>query len=300
MDNLFWFYDVCVVAIALIAIYIGAKKGLLKSVVTTVLIVVSFVGSWFLSEVAGPLVYDKFIKDTIVNAFFDSAENKDPAGIVSAAISSGDYGVDMSPEDVNTIIENKPDFFTELASAMRNNGSPQSEESIKTEVESSVTPVILDTLLNNVVSSEYIRSALDTVGEATGRVGEVVTAFISGSREEVANAAEQNLIAPVLIWLIKAVVFVILMLIFRLIINPVSNAFKFVNKVPIVGPVNVLFGGVLGAIEGLVFIYVLSIVIKAVINLTGNTLIFLNNETINMSKLFSQFYNFDIISYWLK
>lgn len=300
MDKLFWFYDACVIGIIIIAVYLGAKKGLMKSVVMVVLVVVSFVASWFLAEAAGPFVYDKFIKDKITNAFMESAENKDPAGIVSSAISSGNYGVDMTPDDVNVIIESQPDFFTELASTMRENGSPESEEDIKNGVESSVTPVILDTLLNDVVSSEYIRSALDTVGETTGKVGEVVSAFISGSREEVADIAEKNLIAPVVVWLIKALVFVLLMLIFRLIINPVANAFESVNKIPIVGPVNVLFGGLLGAVEGLVFIYVLSIVIKAAINITGNSLIFMNNETINMSKLFSKFYNFDIIGYWLK
>ena len=150
------------------------------------------------------------------------------------------------------------------------------------------------------MSSDYIRQALDTVGEATGKVGEVVSAFISGSREEVAYAAEQNLIAPVLIWLFKAIVFVVLMFILRLIIGPVSNAFRAVNKIPIVGPVNVLFGGVLGAVEGAVVVYVISIVIKAVVNVTGSSLIFLNTQTINMTKLFIKFYNFDIIGYWLK
>ncbi len=300
MENLFWFYDVCVIGIFIIAIYCGAKKGLMKSVVMTVLIVASFIVSWFAAEAAGPFVYDKFIKDNIVDAFMESSKNKDPAGIVSSAISAGDYGVDMSPDDVNAIIESNPDFFSELASSMRKNGSPESEENIKSSVESSVTPMILDVLLNDVVSSEYIRHALNTVGEATSKVGEVVTAFISGSREEVANTAEQNLIAPVLIWMFKAIVFVVLMLVLRLIIGPVSNAFKAVNKIPIVGPVNVLFGGVLGAVEGAVVVYVISIIVKTAVNLTGSSLIFLNTQTINMTKLFIKFYNFDIIGYWFK
>lgn len=300
MENLYWFYDVCVIGILIIAVYCGAKKGLMKSVVMTVLIVASFIVSWFAAEAVGPFVYDKFVKDIIVDAFMESAENKDPAGIVSSAISAGDYGVDMSPDDVNAIIESKPDFFSELASSMRKNGSPENEEVIRDSVENSVTPMILDVLLDDIVSSDYIRHALDTVGEATGKVGEVVSAFISGSREEVAYAAEQNLIAPVLIWLFKAIVFVVLMLVLRLIIGPVSNAFKAVNKIPIVGPVNVLFGGVLGAVEGLIVVYVISIVIKAVVNVTGSSLIFLNTQTINMTKLFLKFYNFDIIGYWFK
>ena len=237
MENLYWFYDVCVIGILIIAVYCGAKKGLMKSVVMTVLIVASFAVSWFAAEAVGPFVYDRFVKDKIVNAFMESADNKDPAGIVSSAISAGDYGVDMSPDDVNAIIESKPDFFSELASSMRKNGSPENEDVIRDSVESSVTPMILDVLLDDIVSSDYIRQALDTVGEATGKVGKVVSAFISGSREEVANAAEQNLIAPVLIWLFKAIVFVVLMLVLRLIIGPVSNAFKAVNKIPIVGPV---------------------------------------------------------------
>ena len=144
-------------------------------VVMTVLIIASFVVSWFAAEAVGPFVYDKFVKDTIVEGFMKSADNKDPAGLVSSAISAGDYGVDMSPDDVNAIIESKPDFFSELASSMRKNGSPESEEVIKSSVEGSVTPMILDVLLDDIVSSDYIRQALDTVGEATGKVGEVAS-----------------------------------------------------------------------------------------------------------------------------
>ena len=75
MENLYWFYDVCVIGILIIAVYCGAKKGLMKSVVMTVLIIASFVVSWFAAEAVGPFVYDKFVKDTIVEGFMKSADD---------------------------------------------------------------------------------------------------------------------------------------------------------------------------------------------------------------------------------
>lgn len=296
MDKLYWFYDALVIGIIITMAYLGGKRGLLKSIVFTALVILSFVGSWFVAEAAAPYIYDNYIKDRVVEAFYKSAEDKNPAEIVSQAVSKGDYGVEMTEDEVNDIIGRDSDFFTVLADEMRKNGSPESKDNISTGVENSVTPVIIDGLLDTGVTSVYIRQALDTIGVAADKAKEVVSTFIVGTQEQVASVAEENLVAPAAKWLLKAIIFILAMFVFRLIISPVSNTFRLVNKVPLIGPLNALLGAVLGFVESIVFLSVLALVVKAVVNISGNQLIFLNNETIEMTKLFSKFYDSSILA----
>lgn len=295
MNNLFWFYDIFVIGIIVIFLCVGYKRGFLRNIVFIVLVISSFVLSWFIAEVAGPMVYDKCFKDRVIKAFSESAGDKKPETIVSQAVAGGDYGVEITEDEVSTIIGSS-DFFSDLAAELRKNGSPESEESIKTGVEKSVTPVIIDTLLGDFASSTYLRNAMDSLGTAVGKAGEVVDAFINGTKDEVAVTAEENLVAPVAKWLLKALIFILMMFIFRLIISPVSDLFKFANKVPVLGPVNSLLGAALGLVECAVFLMVFSLAVRAIINITGNSLIFFNAETVNMSRIFSKIYNFDIMS----
>lgn len=299
MNNLYWFYDFFVVGIILIFLCVGYKRGFLRNVVFVALVIASFVFSWFIAEASGPMVYDKFFKDKVIAAFSESAEDKKPETIVSQAVAGGGYGVEITEDEVGGIIGSS-DFFADLASELRKNGSPDSVEAIKNGVQKSVTPVILDALLGDIASSQYITNALDTIGAAANNAGAVVDAFINGTRDEVAAVAEEKLVAPIAKWLLKALIFMIMMFIFRLIISPVSDVFKFANKVPVIGPVNSLLGAALGLVEGVVFLMVFSLAVRAAINLTGNSLIFFNTETITMSRIFSKFYSFDIMSIFVK
>lgn len=297
-QGIYWFFDIFTVGILLIFLYIGAKRGFLKSVVYTVLILASFFISWFAAEASAPFIYDSFIKERVISGFEENTSGSDPAKIVSQAVSEGGYGVEMTENDITGLIGSASDFFADLAKEMRQNGSSDSEEAIKSGVEKSVEPKVMDILFSSgsVVSSSYVKNALETVGGAAEKIGNVVNVFIMGSREEAAKAAESHLIAPIVKWLLKVVIFLIVIFILRLVVVPVSNIFKFVNKVPIIGPLNVILGGILGALEGLLFLYAVSLAVKAVINVSGNSLIFFNTQTVEMTRLFIKFYNFDFLS----
>lgn len=296
MNNLYWFYDIFAVGIIIIFLCIGYKRGFLRNAVYIALVVASFFLSWFAAEVMGPMIYDSFIKEKVIQTFEKSAENKRPEQIVSQAVANGGYGVEISEDEVGGMLDSS-DFFSDLAHELRKNGSPDSATAIENGVRSSVTPVILETLLGDFASSHYIRNALDTVGVAANKAAEVVEAFISGTRDEVAVVAERNLVAPAVKWLLKAFIFIIIMFILRSIISAVADAFKLANKVPVVGTLNSLLGAVIGLVEGAVFLLVFSLVVRAVINLTGNSLIFFNTETVAASRLFSWIYSFDFLTF---
>lgn len=290
-DYLYIFYDICVVGIILITLYEGSKRGFLKSAVYAILIVAAFFVSWFGAEAFSPLIYDSFIHETVIETLTETASAKDPVSIVSEALVDGDYGTIVSDSEISELITEASDLFNELADTLRENGAQDSASVIATGVEDSVTSEIQSFLF-----SDYVINALSAVGNATGNMTEVVNVFLTGSAEETAATAESEIVRPVIEFFLKIIVFLVLLFILRLIITPVSNMFRFVNKVPLIGSLNVLLGAVLGAVEGLITVYGLALFVKLIVNASGDSLIFLNTDTIGLTHIFKFFYELNLMA----
>ncbi len=292
--HLYWFYDVLVIGILLVFLYVGARRGFLRSVVLVVLTVASIVVSWLGAEIASPIVYDKFIKEYVTEALVKSSNNTSPTDIAFEAITEGDYGVEVTDTEINSIFSAAGDFFDNIASEMKKNGAVSDTDEIKNEVEESMVEKMLTSLLGNSVSDELMTEMLVSIEGTTDGIGNVFETFISGDSEETARVTEVRIVAPVVKGLLKILVWLLLMLLFRLIIGPVSNSFKLVNKIPLIGPVNSLLGAILGIAEGIIFVYAISLAVKLAVYLSEGSLMFINNETISQTYLFKILYYLDI------
>ncbi len=296
-SDLFWFYDALALGILLITLYMGAKRGLMKSVVLIVLTVLSIVISWFGAEIASPIIYDELIKEHVVSGLAQSSESTDPVRVTSEAISEGDYGVEISDSDIEGIIESDGNFFSRLTDELKKNGAAESSDEIQTEVKGAVSEKMLVSLLGDFVQPSTIADILESFRGTTDGISDVLSIFISGNKEATATATEEMIIAPVIKGILKVIVFILLLLILKLIIGPISDLFKSVNKIPVIGPVNALLGGALGAVEGAILIYIIALIVRMAIYFTEGSLMFINMDTIEKTYVFKWFYDIDLTGF---
>ena len=158
-SHLFWFYDALVIGIALIYLYVGSKRGFMRSAVLVVLTVVSIALSWLISEVATPVIYENLIKSPVSAALSESSEKTDPVSVVTKAVSGGGYGVEMTDTEVSGVLQRAGDFFKNIAGEIKGNGAGESEEAIAGVMEESVTNSMLTALIGDVVSPSAFRGA---------------------------------------------------------------------------------------------------------------------------------------------
>ena len=295
-SELFWFYDICVLGIGLIYLYAGGKRGLMRSVVLAILTVASVAVSWLLCEVASPIIYESFIKEPIMTALEDSSSKTDPVVIVAGAVSGGGYGVEMTDSEVEGVITKGGNFFKNIAEEIKGNGAGESSESIEAGMESSVTESMLRALVGDVVSPAVLTEILDTVSGAESSLKSTVSVFLKGDRSATAEAVESALVAPAVKAVLKGIIWIAATFILLLVSRIVADAFKGLNKIPIIGPINSLLGAALGLAEGAVLIYLLSQVVKLVCYFTSNSLMFLNLSTVEKTFIFKYFFDFDFKS----
>ncbi len=295
-SGLSWFYDILIIGILLICLYLGAKRGLMRSVALAVLICVSIAFSWLCCTVASPVIYEKCLKTPIINALKDASSKTDPLNIVSSAVSSGGYGVEMTNSEVQGVISQSGDFFANIAGEIKNNGASESEETIGTGMEESVTESMLKALVGDVVSPSTLTEILSSVRGAENNMSSAVGVFLKGDRDKTAEAMEETVVAPAVKLVLKALIWVIMMFILMLISRIVADMFKGLNKIPVIGPVNSTLGALLGAAEGTVIVYVIAQLVRLICYLTSNSLMFLNTETVQNTHIFKYLFYFDIMT----
>ncbi len=107
---------------------------------------------------------------------------------------------------------------------------------------------------------------------------------------DLAGSLVDRTVGPVIIGLLQSILFVVLFFICLFLVKHLANCFRFVNKIPLIGFVNKLFGGVIGLLTAGVFFVVVAMVLQLLISITGDGIPYLTTENINATYLFKWFY----------
>lgn len=113
----------------------------------------------------------------------------------------------------------------------------------------------------------------------------------------VKDAIMDHMIRPLFTVAVQTVIFVILFAVVSIVLAIIANVLKIVNKIPVVGGMNMFLGGCAGLVSGLLSVFVICIVVRFLISLTDGSVIFLNEMTINETSIFRYFYDMSILNF---
>lgn len=108
------------------------------------------------------------------------------------------------------------------------------------------------------------------------------------------DAIISNVIEPIVIVPVKVILFLVIFTVCAALLEAIASATKLINKIPVISSVNELAGALLGLLKSFLILLVISVLIQFLISVTGNTLVFINTETIENTILFKYIYNIDI------
>ena len=205
-----------------------------------------------------------------------------------------DENIDYSAVNLGTLVLTADDINTYgtetmvLATVLSDNISNGTAfGSITTAVEqmSEAIPILMSGVSDSVTSGD--RSVIN----------DVVLSILSAETDDFARAITEDMVKPILLVPMKALIFIILFVIITIILNIVAKLLKLVNKIPLIGNVNKLLGAVAGAAEAIIVIFLVCIFVQVIIVLSGNELIFLNTMTIDETFIFKKIYYFEFLDF---
>lgn len=162
------------------------------------------------------------------------------------------------------------------------------EQTVTENVNNYMSSYGFDYLIDNSISAlpEWIRWLVSLFGGSSENVVQYVSQSVSSAQTNVTQAVTQtleSLAVSALQIVLMIVLFIIVYIIVRKLIRLVSKVFK----APVLRQVNGFFGGVLGAVNGLLIAWIAVNVFGLIAQMTGNDII--SNELIDgtLFRLFS-------------
>lgn len=121
-------------------------------------------------------------------------------------------------------------------------------------------------------------------------VGQWYEQLANSSAQEATAVIANAIVAPVAVGLLRVVVFFIMFSLLMLLVKTVAGLLKTVNYLPLIGTFNALLGGVLGAIQGMLYVFVVSAVLWFLISSSGGQFGPVSADIVGQTLLFKYFY----------
>ena len=124
----------------------------------------------------------------------------------------------------------------------------------------------------------------------------VVLAMID-TKSSAKTALMDGIISPACIIIIRSIVVILLFIVFVAILGIIARGAGFINKIPVIGKINSLLGGVAGLCEAAVIIVLFCLVTRLISSMFGGEVILFNDTAINSTFLFKSIYNLDFLNF---
>ncbi|MCL2086975.1 MAG: CvpA family protein [Oscillospiraceae bacterium] len=133
-------------------------------------------------------------------------------------------------------------------------------------------------------------------GADSNYVNHALIILINSEHDSLSEAVADGVVKPSVMNPLNLIIFFSLFLLFKLTFGVLARSLRAVNRIPILGKLNMLLGVVAGLLQAFIVLFLLAAFLHIITSITGNTVIFINDTTINNSVLFKYIYNFDFLN----
>ncbi|MFA5657749.1 MAG: CvpA family protein [Oscillospiraceae bacterium] len=291
-----WFFDVALVGVVAAYIYLGGKRGFLRTLVLLIGYVVSLAGAYFISDISAPVIYEKFVKSKAEEIVAEKILDYSIKDQIRSSLKKQGITVDIPDEEIDRIINNADDISDSLSAYLGGITSDFSDSELSGMIDGAINvDTILKKLKDNLPDSIYAEVE-EYVGTSTEKFTEIIKVLNNADNDERAKEITEILLMPFAVTVIRFIVFMLVFAVLMVIFRFISELFRKFYLIPIAGQINTLFGAVLGFGQGLFIIFVVTLVIKIIIAIAGNDLMVINEATIEKTKLFKIIYDFNLFT----
>lgn len=108
---------------------------------------------------------------------------------------------------------------------------------------------------------------------------------------ELSGTIADRAVAPIVTAMLGTLVFFMMFTLFSGLVRFFVSALRGLNRLPLLGGANALFGGVVGILEGALFVLLLAMALRLGVLATQNSLPFITDSQIQSSRVFVYFYS---------
>lgn len=290
-----WFYDVIVAAIALVCIFIGSKKGVMKSVFAFVGIMLAVFLSYAISGAVSETISNGAVSDGNSKKLLKNVDTETFISDYTEYLEHMGYSIVVKEEKVEAIFQNKEENIDEaLAKYINNiNGHPVDEKDALIEKIREGYAVIINDLVSKSLSKYAAETSAQQIRADSSGMQELLPMLMeSDNLRPATDFIAENYIAPAYYTITRLISFIVMFVFIALLLVFSVNAYFGRREVAAIGVTSHVAGGIFGLITSIFIIFAVAVSVRIWAITGNNEMLFFNNDSVDRSYVFKYFYDF--------
>lgn len=264
----------------------GAKRGIIRSIVLFVMLILSLLIGYVVSGFITEPVYDTYVRERVENSVKRSMVNFDAAEFVNKEFFSNRLGIKISDSEIEEAIGESGDISQNIADYAKSKGIPISSDVVSDRIDT----LFEDENVKNEVKKSfpsYLVPAFESAVSADSQMfGDMVRSLVKTDKNEASEDLTEIALKPIILVALRAALFVLCFIAVWIVLRIIAAVTRLGSKKESVG-INTVLGGMLGAVKGLIVVLLITSlvsIISPLLSLTNSGGSFgLSEQTINNS-----------------
>lgn len=293
-SQFWWFYDVIVVAVALVCIFIGSRKGVMKGVFGFVSVIIAAVLAYVISGAVGDTVSSGLVCESNAKKISESIDESTFMTKYINYLENMGYSVSIDESKLGAALD-KGEGMEEAVVFYLNSVNGHSLD--KKEVLHEKIHEGYGIILSDIVSKSLNEFAAVKTKEIISEKPEMMEELIPMLRDEeqIFQASlyiSKNMAAPAYNIIGRLVSYLVIFAVIALGFLLGINAFFSHKEVDAIGVVSHVAGGIFGLFTAAGIVFAIAVWVRVSAITGNNEMLFFNNDVVEKSYLFKYFYDF--------
>ena len=291
-----WFFDAAAAAIMLVSVYLSGRKGFSKSIAVMIGYVLALLLAAPLSGGTADFIYEKSVRESNISSIGRALENNSITKKTKSYIEGLGYNVTVDEGRLSEILteDRESGVYAELYKYVNNiNGRVVDEETAFTDKMQEGFAGIMKEILSEELTGYEAESASEKI--LTGKQVSFEKDLSTLCREDTRAAAElieKQYTADATKDIIRIFCFITIIFVLMIIVRMIAQKLSDGEAIRPIGDItDHVAGGVLGAAEGAVIIFLTAAAVRAMVILGNNEMLLFNSETIDKTIIFKHIYD---------
>lgn len=256
-------YDLIMLIIVIMFCIIGAKRGIIRSIVFFVMLILSLLIAYLVSGWITKPVYDAYIKDKVVNSIKGPVESFDIAGFINENFLDNKLGIEVSDSEIEKALGKEGSLSENISEYAASKGISLSSDTVSEKIDSVLSD---DSVVEDIEKSlpSYIAPVFESaVSTETEMLENVIRALAKTDKTEASEEITETLLEPIILTALKAALFILCFIAIWIILRIIVAIIK-LGKNREKGGINTVLGGALGVVKGLIVVLLITYAVSII------------------------------------
>lgn len=293
-SEFWWFYDVIVIAVILVSVFISGKKGFIKGAFTSVGCAIAVLLAFAVSGGAAESLYKSTLRTSCINTLEKNMKSAGFTQKYAVYLEEMGYFISVNTEKLESAFASDKELDKALCDYVNNINSRKAEENedvLISKIREGYAEVMSDIITQSLNKFAAETAASEIRADSSGMKELIIMMNDSKRHHEAAVYIADNYTSKAYITVFRAALFTALYIITALVIIAFTNAFSSKDSGTYRSIGSHISGGFMGLITGIIMTFAVSVIVRLWAILGSNEMLFFNSAVIDKTIIFKYFYD---------